>query len=108
MIRGCPKPLSSPKAEALKPPGWEAIVEGPRACPRIVLERDQELMRWMQGHNLLHAHNAYPHSPGDWGAQGARWAEAVELIATANRQLDAEELEKAKKEKKGAPKGGRR
>ena len=62
----------------------------------------------MQGHNLLHGVGAYPHSPGDWGAQGARWAEAVELIATANRQLDAEELEKAKKEKKGAPKGGRR
>ena len=79
-------------------------MEGPRACPRIVLERDQELLRWMQGHNLLHGVGAYPHSPGDWGAQGARWAEAVELIAAANRTLDAEELEKAKKEKK---KGGR-
>ena len=55
----------------------------------------------MQGHNLLVAHNAYPHSPGDWGAQGARWSEAVQLIGVVNSKIDAEELEKAKKAKKG-------
>ena len=76
-------------------------MEGPRACPRIVAELDTELSGWIQGHNLLHAHNAYPHSPGDWGAQGARWSEAVQLIALVNGKIDKEEMEKAKKAKKG-------
>lgn len=109
--RGCPLPLENPKSEALKPPTWVPVEEGPRACARLVADRDVELWTWMRGYNRLEHYGAYPHSPGDWGAQGARWSEAVELIRAVNADLDREDREEAKKKaeaKKGTKGSGRR
>lgn len=110
VMRGCPLPLRSPKSEAFKRDGWAPIEEGPKACARLVADRDPDLHRWISDYHRLEAHHTFPHSPGDWGAQGAKWSAAIDLIRVTYAELDREEIADAKKEaemKKGN-KGGKR
>lgn len=111
LARKCPKALRNPQNEALKDQGWKPITEGPKACARLVADLDLELGEWVGDFHRLENYGSYPHSPGDWGAQGVRWAAAMDTIRYSLSVLRAEELEAAKKEagqKKGNMGGKRR
>lgn len=81
----------------MKPEGWAPVEEGPKACARLLADRDEDLWAWMRGYTHLENYQAYPHSPGDWGAQGARWSAAVDLIRATHAELDQEDREEIKK-----------
>lgn len=87
--RRCPK-LSGPLRAAAEERGWTPCTSGPECCPRLALERDARTLRLLDQHAALDQWGAWPHSPGDMGAQPAAWAAAMRVIKGAHRDADTE------------------
>lgn len=87
--RRCPK-LGGELRTRAEAKGWTPLTAGPGACPTLAVEADEEVLQLLEQHAALDQWGAWPHSPGDRGAQSARWAEAMRVIRAAHSAADAE------------------
>lgn len=103
--RGCDKPLERPKAhEDWKLANdWKPLVSGPKACPVRKLEASPVVRGWLDDYLWLSDRGGWPGAPGDRGAQGSRWTEAMEIIRMEEATIDREistELERERRRKR--------